>query len=62
MKLKHAVPGLVWIAVGGGIYAYAELTDTPLVVRGTSVPLPVVAIGIGVVMAVVGLIRNRKEL
>ena len=62
MKAKHAVRGLVWTAIGVAVFAYAEATDTPIVVRGTSIPWGLVVAGTGVVLLVVDLIRKRKEL
>jgi len=62
MKLRHAVPGLVWIAIGIGVHVYCSVTKTPLVIRGTSYPWSIAVIVTGVVIALLGMWRNRKEL
>jgi hypothetical protein len=62
MKLRHALPGVVWIAIGVGVYVYCEVTKTPLVIRGTQVPWAYAVVVTGVVIGLLGLFRNRKEL
>jgi hypothetical protein len=62
MKLKHAIRGLVWIAIGAGVYGYGVATDTPLVVRGTSVPWGLAVAGVGVLLMAWDLVTKRKEL
>jgi hypothetical protein len=61
MKLGNAAPGLVWIAIGVGVHIYCKSTDTPLVIRGTSVPWSIAVVATGVVIALFGLWRGRKE-
>jgi hypothetical protein len=62
MKLKHALPGLVWIAIGAGVYIYGEQSGKAIVVRGTSVSWGLVVMATGVVVGVWGLIKNRKQI
>jgi hypothetical protein len=62
MKIKHAVPGLVWMAVGVGVYLWGRQSGTPMVVRGTEIPWGLAVIAAGVIISLWGLWRNRKEL
>jgi hypothetical protein len=62
MKIKHAGPGFVWIVVGIGVYAWGVYSKTPMVVRGTSIPWGLAVVAAGVLIALWGLWRNRKEI
>ena len=62
MKLRHAAPGLVWIAIGIAVYVYCTVTKTPLVIRGTTIPWSYAVIATGALIAVFGMWKNRKEL
>jgi hypothetical protein len=62
VKAKHALRGLVWIAIGGGVYGYSVATHTPLFVRGTHVPWGLAVAGVGAVLLVWDLVTKRKEL
>jgi hypothetical protein len=62
MKLRHAAPGLVWVAIGIAVYVYCQVTRTPLVIRGTTIPWSYAVVATGVLIAVFGMWRNRKEL
>ncbi len=62
MKLRHALPGIVWIAVGIGVHVYCTATNTPLVIRGTTIPWSYAVVVTGAFIAVLGLVRNRKQL
>jgi hypothetical protein len=62
MKLRHALPGIVWIGIGVAVHIYCKTTNTPLVIRGTSVPWSIAVMITGVVIALLGMWKNRKEL
>ena len=62
MKIKHAAPGLVWIAVGVAVYIYGIQTNTPMIFRGTNIPWGLAVVAAGVIIALWGLWRNRHEL
>jgi hypothetical protein len=63
MKLRHALPGLVWMLVGVGILIYSKSTGTDLHVRGLEkVPFGYAVIATGAVIALIGLWRGRREL
>jgi hypothetical protein len=62
MKLSNALPGVVWIAIGIGVHVYCTTTNTPLVIRGTTWPWSIAVIVTGVIIALLGLWRGRKQL
>jgi hypothetical protein len=63
MKLRHAMPGIVWMLIGVGIHVYSTQTGTDLHVRGfESFPFSYAVIATGLVIALIGLWRGRKEL
>ncbi len=62
MKLRHALPGLVWVGIGVAVHVYCTTTNTPLVIRGTTVPWSIAVVATGVLIALLGLWKGRKEL
>lgn len=60
--MRRALRGVVWMAIGLGVYAYGEATDTPIVIRGTEVSWGLVVAGIGVVILLWDLVRGRKQI
>jgi hypothetical protein len=62
MKLRHALPGMVWVGIGLGVYVFCQATKTPLVIRGTTVPWSYAVMATGVLIALLGMWRGRKEL
>ena len=61
MKLRDAAPGMVWIGIGIAVHIYCTTTKTPLVIRGTTVPWSIAVVATGVLIALIGLWRGRKN-
>jgi hypothetical protein len=63
MKLRHALPGIVWMLIGVAIHIYSTTTKTDLHVRGLeNIPFSYAVIATGAVIALIGLWRGRKQL
>ncbi len=54
------IRGIVWIVVGGGVYAYSLATHTPIVIRGTHVPWGLVVVGVGAIILAWDLLRAKR--
>jgi hypothetical protein len=62
MKLRHAMAGIVWIGIGVLVHVFCTVTKTPLVIHGTTIPWSYGVMVTGVIIALLGMYRGRKEL